>query len=82
MEHLIAEYADGVLLREYVWLGWRPVAVIEGGVTHLIRTDHIGRPLFATEVIAGLPYEAWRADYLPFGAVHISTGPLTTARFP
>jgi YD repeat-containing protein len=35
----IAEYNEGTgaLIREYVWLGWEPVAVIEGGVTSLIR---------------------------------------------
>jgi hypothetical protein len=46
----IAEYnqATGALIREYVWLNWEPIAVIEGGVTYLVRTDHIGRPTFAT----------------------------------
>jgi YD repeat-containing protein len=46
----IAEYNEGTgaLIREYVWLGWEPVAVIEGGVTSFVRTDHIGRPVFAT----------------------------------
>jgi hypothetical protein len=35
----IAEYnqATGALIREYVWLNWEPVAVIEGGVTYLVR---------------------------------------------
>jgi hypothetical protein len=42
----IAEYnqATGALIREYVWNGWEPVAVIEGGTVYLVRTDHIGRP--------------------------------------
>jgi hypothetical protein len=32
MGRRIAEYSEtsGALLREYVWLGWEPVAVIEG----------------------------------------------------
>jgi hypothetical protein len=41
----IAEYneATGALIREYVWNGWEPVAVIEGGVIRF-RTNDIGRP--------------------------------------
>ncbi len=47
----IAEYNEtsGALIREYVWNGWDPVAVIEGGVMSFIRADHIGRPVFATD---------------------------------
>ena len=35
----VAEYneATGALIREYVWLGWEPLAVIEGGVVNFIR---------------------------------------------
>ncbi|HLQ18519.1 MAG TPA: hypothetical protein VK146_06020 [Tabrizicola sp.] len=36
------------LIREYVWNGWDPVAVIEGDVISFVRADHIGRPVFAT----------------------------------
>jgi YD repeat-containing protein len=51
----IAEYneATGALIREYVWLNWEPIAVIEGGVIAYIRTDHIGRPVFATNATTG-----------------------------
>ena len=51
MGRRIAEYSEtpGALLREYVWLGWEPVAVIESGVIHFIRTDQIGRPVLATD---------------------------------
>jgi hypothetical protein len=46
----IAEYNEttGALIREYVWNGWDPIAVIEGGVISFVRADHIGRPVFAT----------------------------------
>ncbi|MBN8631583.1 MAG: hypothetical protein J0L76_12080 [Rhodobacterales bacterium] len=46
----IAEYEEtsGALIREYIWNGWDPVAVIEGGVISFVRADHIGRPVFAT----------------------------------
>jgi len=77
----IAEYNEtsGTLIREYVWHGWEPVAVIEGGVVYFIRADHIGRPVFATNA-AGV--KVWTATYHPFGGVHTSTGDLPTARFP
>jgi RHS repeat-associated protein len=71
--------ATGALIREYVWMGWDPVAVIEGGVIYLIRADHIGRPVFAT-TLAGT--KVWSAVYLPFGGVHVTTGAPIDARFP
>jgi RHS repeat-associated protein len=77
----IAEYnqATGALIREYVWMGWEPVAVIEGGVTSFVRTDHIGRPVFATNT-AGT--QVWTASYMPFGGVRTTTGTPINARFP
>jgi RHS repeat-associated protein len=77
----IAEYNEtsGAQIREYVWNGWEPVAVIEGGVISFVRADHIGRPVFATNA-AGV--KVWTATYTPFGGVHTSTGDLPTARFP
>ncbi len=77
----IAEYneATGALVREYVWLGWSPVAVIEGGVVSFVRSDHIGRPVFATNASGT---KVWTASYLPFGGVRTTTGTPMTARFP
>ncbi len=77
----IAEYnkTSGALIREYVWNGWGPVAVIEGGVVAYVRADHIGRPVFATNATG---VKVWTATYTPFGGVHTSTGTLPTARFP
>jgi RHS repeat-associated protein len=77
----IAEYNEttGALIREYVWMGWNPVAVIEGGTVYYIRADHIGRPVFATN---GNGAKVWTATYLPFGGVHTSTGIPIDARFP
>ena len=77
----IAEYdeATGTLLREYIWNGWEPVALIEGGVVYYVRADHIGRPVFATKS-SGV--KVWEVSYLPFGGVHTSTGNLPAARFP
>ncbi|MBL9046871.1 MAG: hypothetical protein JNK34_06090 [Tabrizicola sp.] len=77
----IAEYdeATGTLLREYIWNGWDPVALIEGGTVYYVRADHIGRPVFATNASGA---KVWEATYTPFGGVHTQTGNLPTARFP
>ncbi len=77
----IAEYneATGALIREYVWNEWEPVAVIEGGVVSFVRTDHIARPIFATNASGT---KVWTASYLPFGSVHVTTGTPIEARFP
>ena len=48
-------------------------------MTSLIRTDHIGRPVFANNA-SGV--KVWTAAYLPFGGVHTSTGTPITLRFP
>jgi RHS repeat-associated protein len=80
----IAEYdydpatGTSTLIREYVWMEGRPVAVVEGGQIYFIRTDHIGRPVFATN---DLGVKVWEASYLPFGGVHVSTGGIDL-RFP
>ncbi|SMR83555.1 RHS repeat-associated core domain-containing protein [Aliiroseovarius halocynthiae] len=56
-----------------------PVAVIENGTLYFVRTDHIGRPVFATNS-AGV--SMWQASYLPFGGVHTTTGDPILLRFP
>jgi RHS repeat-associated protein len=56
------------------------VAVIEGGVVSYIRTDHIGRPVFATNSTTGV--KTWTASYDPFGGVRTTTGSPISARFP
>jgi len=67
------------LLREYVWFEGKPVAVVEGGVVYFVRSDHIGRPVFATD---GTGAKVWEATYLPFGGVHTSSGSPIALRFP
>ncbi len=76
----IAEYnqATGTLIREYILLNGAPVAVVEGGVIYYVRTDHIGRPVFATNAAGA---KVWTASYLPFGEVRTSTGSAMTLRF-
>jgi RHS repeat-associated protein len=83
----LAEYeidlSTGVstLLQEYIWLNGAPVAVVDGQTNEVffIRTDHIGRPVFATDDTGA---KAWEASYLPFGGVHQVTGAALELRFP
>ena len=44
-----------------------------------VRSDHIGRPVFATNA-SGV--KTWTAAYLPYGGVRVTTGTPPTARFP
>ena len=69
------------LLQEYIWHDGVPVAVVDGQTDEvfLVRTDHIGRPVFATDT-SGV--KVWEATYLPFGGVHVTTGGPIELRFP
>jgi RHS repeat-associated protein len=79
----IAEYdeATGTLLRQYVWIGLRPIAVPEGTARtrFFTRVDYIGRPIYATNT-SGV--KQWTAKYLPFGGVQATTGSPIALRFP
>ncbi len=68
----------GLVRRQYIWMEGRPIAVVEGGQIYFIHTDHIGRPVFATN---DLGVKVWEASYLPFGGVHVATGGIDL-RFP
>ena len=54
------------------------VAAAEDDTAYFIRTDHIGRPVFATDDAGAVVSEA---NYLPFGGVQTSTGGIDL-RFP
>lgn len=81
----IAEYdydnttGASTLIREYIWMGATPVAIIEGGAIFYIRTDHIQRPVFATDNTGA---QVWEATYLPFGGIHTAAGNNMDLRFP
>jgi len=81
------------LIREYIWMNGAPVGVVEGGQVFFVRTDHIGRPVFASN---DLGVKVWEDEArlgrassgrpsapndLPFGGVHASTGGVGL-RFP
>lgn len=46
------------------------VAIVEGTNVYFIRTDHISRPVFATDDTGT---KVWEASYLPFGGIKTST---------
>ena len=77
----VAEYdqGTGALIREYVWLDWEPLAVIEGGAIFYVRADHIGRPVFATNASGT---KVWTMGFDPFGTLIASSGNPIAARFP
>jgi len=60
-------------------MGDRPVAVVESRQLYYIRTDHIGRPVFATDVTTT---KVWEVSYLPFGGVHVASLGARELRFP
>ena len=68
--NVIAEYdAAGTLLREYVWLDDRPIAVVADAgtlspTTYWVHTDHLERPVMMTNDTATV---VWQAKCLPFG---------------
>ncbi|MEA2760714.1 MAG: hypothetical protein QOH65_3739, partial [Methylobacteriaceae bacterium] len=70
-DHIIAETdTSGNTLREYVWMGDTPLAVVDNVATSpaifYVHTDHLMRPLLMTDASAAL---AWSAAYEPFGTV-------------
>jgi len=73
--HLIAETdgQTGVLLREYVWLGDMPLAVIEGdGTVYFIHCDHLHTPQKLTDESGAI---VWDREQKPFGeTVAITAG--------
>ena len=73
--HLIAESdgQTGTILREYVWLGDMPLAVMEGdGTVNFIHCDHLNTPQKMTD---GKQAVVWDREQKPFGeTTTITTG--------
>jgi RHS repeat-associated protein len=86
-DHLLAETdPSGTVLREYVWLGDLPVAVLDGTqdpqnpVLLFVQADHLERPVLMAAADGTV---VWRAAYDAFGAVREITGPASLdLRFP
>lgn len=70
---LVETNGAGVSVREYVWLGDLPVAVLDGSATPAnptllwVHADHLKRPWALTNAGQSV---VWRAVSEPFGAVH------------
>tara|TARA_R110001583_G_scaffold189565_1_gene353131 strand:+ start:373379 stop:376345 length:2967 start_codon:yes stop_codon:yes gene_type:complete len=72
------DHATNTAVRGYVWLDGAPIAVLEGDDIYFVRSDHIGRPVLATDEASTT---VWTASWLPFGGVHVENG-VIDARFP
>ncbi|MDH3970492.1 MAG: RHS domain-containing protein, partial [Rhodospirillales bacterium] len=68
------------VLREYVTLEGRPLALIENGQIQYVHPDHLGTPQKMTDASGAL---VWDAVYRPFGEAESITGSATNPqRFP
>lgn len=78
--HLIGEYdANGNAVQEHIYLGDRPVAVVQGGSVNYVTTDQLNTPRAVTDA-SGTVEWSWTSD--PFGNGQ-PTGSLTyNLRFP
>ena len=69
-DHIIAELsASGQTLKEYLWLGDMPLAVVDGSggtpTLYWVHVDHLMRPIRMSDANAAT---VWSAVYAPFGA--------------
>jgi RHS repeat-associated protein len=75
--HLLAEANDatGAMLREYIWLDNRPVAMVDdtgaSPVVYYVHTDQLGTPQKITDGSADV---VWDGVFDPFGNMVTSTG--------
>lgn len=78
--HLLTEGdAIGGLVKDYIWIGDTPVAVVDYGgataTTYYVHSDHLGRPQKITDVTATV---MWDGQFQPFGEIQNIGGSITT----
>lgn len=73
-DHQLVAEADarGKVVREYLYLGQHPVAMLDRGVAYWIHTDHLGAPIAVTDKDQRV---VWRAQYEPFGEAIVDEDP-------
>lgn len=72
-KRLIAEMDDqGEIIRQYIYLGWQPVALLEAGEIYTIHSNHLNAPVAVSDSTGRI---VWRAHYAPFGRAHIEDNP-------
>ncbi len=64
--------AAGRILRQYVYLGRKPVAVLIKHRIFSIHTNHLNAPVAVTDEFRRV---VWRADYAPFGRAFVQRDP-------
>lgn len=74
----------GGVIREYVYLGWGPLAAIDpfvdGGKVYFVHSDHLGTPKTLTDENGST---VWKASYEPFGEITQTVNLITfNLRFP
>jgi len=76
---LLGEYTAALApVREYIWLGPTPVAVVQGGEIYTIHADHLGAPRVVLDTW-GRQRWTWLSD--PFGETPPVTDPEKLAPF-
>ncbi len=62
---LIGEYANGTLIREYIYMDGVPLAQVDASRLIYLHADHLGTPRVGTDTNATI---VWRWDSDPFGS--------------
>jgi RHS repeat-associated protein len=64
--------ADGTVIRQYLYLGGHPVAILQGRETFAVHCNHLGAPIAVTDATQRV---VWRARYAPFGHAQVAQDP-------
>jgi len=78
---LIGEYnRNGDPIKEYIWLGRKPLALTSNGEVYYFHNDHLSTPQLLTDSEQDI---VWKADYSPFGEANVLVEHISNnLRFP